>query len=196
MNSLVPNDDAGRIRILEAQLRECFGRVVYSHKTHEKCVDILLKRLQRIKLTQIVMSAITTAGFLTTILGGRYDDWGAAIGGLFSVGLLALNSYTKDYDIGELAQKHKQAANNIWILREKYLSLLTDIRTGVASLDDFGSRRDALLEDLHGVYEGAPSTNFKAYTFAQKALQHSEDLTFSDAEIDAFLPNELRKGGR
>ena len=28
-------------RILEGQLRECYGRVVYSHKTHEKCADIL-----------------------------------------------------------------------------------------------------------------------------------------------------------
>jgi hypothetical protein len=36
--------------ILEGQLRECFGRVVYSHKAHEKCADILLSRLDRIKL--------------------------------------------------------------------------------------------------------------------------------------------------
>ncbi|MEH0992030.1 hypothetical protein V7J87_28835, partial [Klebsiella pneumoniae] len=28
--------------ILEGQIRECYGRVVYSHKTHEKCADILI----------------------------------------------------------------------------------------------------------------------------------------------------------
>jgi hypothetical protein len=31
------------------------------------------------------------------------------------------------HDLGELAQKHKQAANDLWIIREKYLSLLVDL---------------------------------------------------------------------
>ena len=35
------------LSILEGQLRECYGRTVYSHKTHEKCADILLARLAR-----------------------------------------------------------------------------------------------------------------------------------------------------
>jgi hypothetical protein len=45
------------INVLEGQLRECYGRVVYSHKTHEKCADILLERQGRIKFWQIVISA-------------------------------------------------------------------------------------------------------------------------------------------
>ena len=28
--------DADAIRLLEAQVRECFGRVIYTHKTHSK----------------------------------------------------------------------------------------------------------------------------------------------------------------
>jgi hypothetical protein len=43
---------------------------------------------------------------------------------IVSNGLLALNSYTKNYDLGELGQKHKQAANDLWLIRENYLSLL------------------------------------------------------------------------
>jgi hypothetical protein len=34
----INNDDS--IKVLESQIRECFGRVVFSHKTHEKCSDI------------------------------------------------------------------------------------------------------------------------------------------------------------
>ena len=88
--------------ILEGQLRESYGRVVYSHKTHEKCADILLQRHDRIRLTQIVLSALTTAGFV----GAAMDTGqGAAIvGALLSALLLVLNSYTKKYDLGELAQ--------------------------------------------------------------------------------------------
>jgi hypothetical protein len=60
-------------RILEGQLRECYGRVVYSHKTHEKCADILLSRLAKIKLWQIILSATTTAGFLGAIFENKGD---------------------------------------------------------------------------------------------------------------------------
>ena len=33
-------DSGGAPGVLEAQVREVFGRVVYSHKTHEKCADL------------------------------------------------------------------------------------------------------------------------------------------------------------
>jgi len=84
--------------ILEGQLRECFGRVVYSHKTHEKCADILLSRLARIKLWQIILSAITTGGFVAAVFGA--GNVGAAAGIIVSTALLVRNAYTKDYALG------------------------------------------------------------------------------------------------
>ena len=178
--------------ILEGQLRECYGRVVYSHKTHEKCADILLSRLGKIKLLQIILSAITTAGFLGAIFGAGTAS--AIIGVLVSTVLLALNAYTKNYDLGELAQKHKQAANDLWIIREQYLSLLVDLAMREKPLESLQGQRDALVVQLHAAYSGAPSTTFDAYKKAQQALQHLEDMTFSDAEIDAFLPQALKRG--
>ncbi|AIL59253.1 hypothetical protein [Pseudomonas alkylphenolica] len=35
--------------------------------------------------------------------------------------------------------------------------------------------------------------NYAAYRAAQKPLQKLEDMTFSDEEIDAFLPKELKR---
>ena len=177
--------------IVEGQLRECYGRVVYSHKTHEKCADILLLRLSRIKLWQIILSSATTAGFLSAFFGT--GAVGAAIGVLVSTALLVLNAYTKDYDLGELAQKHRQSAADLWLIREKYLSLLTDLRVGDESNERIRSRRDALLKELHGVYSGAPSTTVRAYTEAQNAIQQWEEMTFSDEEIDKLLPRELTR---
>ena len=52
------------INVLEGQLRECYGRVVYSHKTHEKCADILLERQGHIKLAQLSISASVTGGIV------------------------------------------------------------------------------------------------------------------------------------
>lgn len=185
-------DDTPQSRsILEGQLRESYGRVVYSHKTHEKCADILLCRLGRIKLWQIILSAITTGGFIAGVFGG--GRLAAVLGMLASTALLALNAYTKNYDLGELAQKHKQAANDLWAIREAYLSLLVDVRMREKPLETLQAHRDELVKQLHTVYSGAPSTNDPAYKKAQEALQKKEDMTFSDDEIDAFLPKELRR---
>ena len=178
--------------MIEGQLRECYGRVVYSHKTHEKCADILLERLGRIKLWQIGLSSITTAGFIDTIFGT--GSVGAVIGVIASTVLLGLNTYTKNYDHGELTQKHRQAGADLWLIREKHLALITDLRVGKEAVEKITDRRDALLEDLHGIYSGAPSTTDKAYRRAQEALKQYEEMTFSDAEIDALLPSELRMG--
>lgn len=178
--------------ILEGQLREIFGRVVYSHKTHEKCADILLSRLSQIKLWQIILSAITTGGFIAAVFGA--GKIGALLGILVSTALLALNAYTKNYDLGELSQKHKQVGADLWIVREKYLSLITDLRMGQKSIETLQTKRDDLLEELHSVYSGAPSTTYQAYRKAQEALKQLEDMTFSDAEIDVFLPKVLKKG--
>lgn len=193
MEAIMTDND----KILEGQLRECYGRVIYSHKTHEKCADILFKRHKVIKLCQIVLSAFVTGGLVIAFFDfsvmAEYKKCGTFLAAVLSTILLALNSYTKDYDLGEIAQKHRQAGAELWIIREKYLSLLTDLRTGVVSIDVLRFQRDQLATKLYAAYIGAPSTNHKAYIEAQKALKKLEDMTFSDDEIDAFLPKELRR---
>ena len=99
----------------------------------------------------------------------------------------------KQWQKQPIAQKHKQAANDLWLIREKYLSLLTDIKIGTKTVNDLIAERDTLSSELHTVYSGAPSTNIKAYKKAQVALKQNEDMTFTDAEIDAFLPKELKR---
>ncbi len=189
------------LEILEGQLRECYGRVVYSHKTHEKCADILLKKLNCIKFFQIVLSAIITGGLVTSLFDiqflVQYQKMGLFVGTILSTTLLILNSYIKDDNMAEIAQKHRQAGADLWIIREKYLSLITDlVSKDAVEFDEVRQRRDSLAEELYSVYKGAPSTNFKAYLKAQNALKEYEDMTFSDREIDAFLPKELKRDNR
>ena len=183
-----------KLKVLEGGLRESFGRLVYTNKTHEKCADLLLKKHRRIKILQIALSAIVTGGILGT-LAEELRLGMTIVSVVLSTFLLALNSYTKDYDLGQIAQKHRQTGAELWRIRETYLALLTDLRIGDSSLDAYRVRRDKLVEDLHAIYSGAPSTNSEAYQEAQRALKVSEDMTFSDEEIDAFLPKEMKRLG-
>lgn len=145
-----------------------------------------------IRLGQIILSAITTGGFIGTAMGAA--PVASVILAILSGILLVLNSYTKKYDLGELAQKHRQASSDLWLIREHYFSLLVDVRMQEKPVEALQSKRDELVQQLYEIYRGAPSTNYKAYTRAQEALQKLEDMTFSDAEIDAFLPKELKRG--
>ena len=179
---------------LEAQLRECFGRVVYSTKTHEKCADRCMQKLGRIKFWQIVLSALTTGGLITAVLGSKDVSHAATVGSaILSTILLALNTYTKDADPGQQAEKHKKTASELWDIRESYLSILTDLHDGHVDVATARRRRDDLQARLVTVYTSAPRTSSEAYADAGHGLKDKEELTFSDKEIDAFLPPVLRR---
>jgi len=179
---------------LTFQLRECFGRVAYSHKTHEKCSDIYHDRLTNLKLVQIALSVLTTGTLIRVLF--EQGKVAAILAAILSAILLVINAYTKNYDLGSLSQKHADTAAKLWEIRESYLSLLTDVESKTITVEEAMKCRDKLQDKLAAIYKGAPRTLGKAYGRAQQALQKKEDLTFSVEEIDKFLPPPLRKGAK
>lgn len=178
-------------QLLEAQLRECYGRVVWSHKTQEKCADIIFKRNNYLKWLQIFFSTLITTGLVVSVFGDVL--WVNIVSSLISAVLLLLNTYLKNNDLGAISQKHSGAANELWNIRECYLSLITDLKMGDVDVKTIRDRRDKLQGKLVGIYKGSPRSISKAYKEATKALKKNEEMTFSDEEIDCFLPKELRK---
>lgn len=176
--------------VFEAQIRECYGRVVYTHKTHEKCADLILEQWKIINVLQISLSAITAGGFITVVI--TEEKWAAVVGTVVATLLFALNTYVKNYDHARDAERHKKTGAALWHIRERYFSLITDVVENSQSITALKEERDRILSDLNCIYESAPSTNSKAYMRAQDALKNREDLTFSDEEIDAFLPKRLK----
>lgn len=177
--------------MLEAQLREMYGKVVYTHKTHEKCADILNKLDSRIKIIQIGLSSLTSASVLSAILSD--EKFLQFVSLAISVILTFLTAYLKNFDPKGLAEKHSQAAIKLWNIRESYLSLLVDFKIESCDVKLSMKRRDELQASLFAVFKEVPRTFSSAYNNASKALKHQEELTFSDDEIDAFLPVPLRK---
>ena len=139
---------------------------------------------------QITLSALTTTGILVAVFGENKVI--GILSAILSAILFGLNAYTKDYDLGEISQKHSNSASDLWNIRESYLSLLTDLKTEKLSLEEIIEKRNVLQENLHNTYKGAPRTISAAYTAATKGLKVNEELTFSNDEINNLLPKELR----
>lgn len=177
---------------LESQVRECFGRCAYTHKTHEKMAERSATSLHWMKWAQIILSALTTGGAIGVIFDKNSQLFAYGTAAL-AISMLILNSYAKDLDPGQKAQKHRDTASDIWNVREAYLSLLADIKDNAIPMTVLRGRRDDLQAELHKIYHAAPHTTGKAYGEAQDALKNQEELTFSDAEIDASLPETLKR---
>ena len=176
---------------LEDQIRECFGRVVYTHKTHERMADNCTRRLNRYKVGQIILTALTSTGVVGMVVTNQ--AWLETATVLVSFLTLFVATYLKNFDLGSTAQKHRDAAAKLWNVRECYLSLLTDLPA--LGRQAAVERRDELQAMLAALYQSAPQTDGKAYIEAQKRLQKMEDLTFSADEIDCFLPLSLKRSG-
>lgn len=175
---------------LESQIREAYGRVVYTFTCHNKIIQRLLTKNNIIKVWQIVLSALTTGSFLATILSE--EKIAGVIGAIISITLLILNSYTKNFDLVETAQSHQKAADALWKIREEYVSLLTDF--DLLEQAEVMERRDDLQNRTAEIYAQSPRTDAKSYSEAQKALKTEEEQTFSEHEIDVMLPNSIRRG--
>ncbi len=185
-----PNDH----NMLEAQLREVYGRIVYTHKTHEKMADLLTSRYNVTQWIQTILSGLTTTSLLVVIFGN--SEMGAVIAAFLSAFLFMVNLYLQNNNLGQRVERHTEVAAVLWGIRESYLTLITDLLTPVPNIDYIKAERDRLQDISERVFRNAPRTNAKAYRLAQNALKNNEELTFSEDELDLLLPEELRKGKR
>ena len=87
--------------------------------------------------------------------------------------------------------KHFDTSNKLWVIREKYISLLTDFD----SLEEaqIVNMRDYLQDETSRIYAEAPITSEKSYSKAQKLLKNKEAQFFTQEELNQILPQHLRK---
>lgn len=174
---------------LESQIREAHGKVLYTMTAHEKQAKSLRKINNTIKIIQIVLSALTTGSFLTSVI---YNQQVASIvGAVLSFILLVFNLYTKNFTLIEDANEHENAGNLLWKVREEYVSLLTDFEE--LEEQQIIEKRDELQERVYKIYSSTPRTNDRSYKKAQKAIKYEEEQSFSEKEINDVLPNALRR---
>lgn len=174
---------------LYSQIEDEYGKVLYSYTTQIVEASSLTKKNRHLKWAQLILSAISTGGFIGMIVSNQHVLMWA--GGLCSTALLVLTAYFKDVDFSSLQKKHLETSNKLWIVREKYLSLLTDFET--LSDKEIKEKRDNLQEETSNIYDNAPVTSAESFSIAQDLLKNKEAQFFSREELNKMLPLHLRK---
>ena len=180
-----------QIRILEDQIRECYGRLIWTYTTHQKQVDYLEKKSKFIKISKIALNVISATGLITYFITSNL--WLPKIAIIFTSLSLFLDIYTLSYDIDKEISNHIDMINKLWNVKELYLSLLTDINANCIEKKEITKKRDELQTSLNNIYENGPRTSHKAYKRASIALKVNEDMTLHDEEIDMFLPESIKR---
>lgn len=178
---------------LLAQVRESFGRVVYSHKAHEKQADICFRKHRRQQGTLIGLTAISSGTFLAAVVGALGNPvLTSLVTSFIALLVTGLSLATKTFKFAEESDAHRAIASRLWDVRESYISLIADLMSGDVTEARARQRREELQEASRDAYADAPRTSPRAFTQAQKGLKHNEEMTFTPLEIDLFLPEALR----
>jgi hypothetical protein len=88
---------------------------------------------------------------------------------------------------------HRSTASRFWLLTEKYRALLADVHDQVLDSSAIADRRDALMQEARAVFEHAPPADRQTYDIAKTALTGAGRKGYSEDEIDALLPESLRR---
>lgn len=174
---------------LLAQIKDAYGRVESTYTTHWKQRDIYFGRSKKINCCEIILSSISTTGLVGFLISEKW--WVALVGTIFSAISLSLTLYTKDANYEDLVRAHRKAADDLWPLREKYISLMTDFN--LLSTSAIIEKRDEFEEELSKIYKATPTTSSEAFKLTRKALKIGDNPFFSQSELESIMPLHLRK---
>jgi hypothetical protein len=182
-------EEQGRDYVL-AMARELYGRAVYTHKTHEKERQIWSDKAGLMYWVNLgLVSATTVFAVISVALQPR---WVPILTALFASTTTAFVVWQASFDPVGKENRHRTAAKELLCIREQLLLLIERCHIATEHVGHLQLSLESITRELAAIYKFAPDTTPKAYDLASAALKGGE-FTFSDAEIDGFLPARLRK---
>jgi hypothetical protein len=175
-------------------IKDAFGRVSFTHKTHEKAKEVCEILENLVKWFNVVSVGVTAILSYLSLQSTdqnttQWQMWTTYVSAFALVTLVAQLSFRPE----EQAMRHKSTADRLWFIRERLLNLISDILSEAVSKDKIIERRDALDKELAQTYKDAPNTNRLHYLLARRALNLHNEQSFTDDEINNLLPPSLQK---
>ncbi len=128
-----------------------FSQVADRHKAHTQAAESYrkwnrrLRGLEALLIGGVTISAAAAAyghGYVLSVVAASLA--GAAL-------LVLLVNLTFDFETS--AHAHAACSIQLWSIRERYGSLLSDLREGALDVKEARYRRDQLMDELRAMYE-------------------------------------------
>ena len=161
------------------QIEFCYGNVEWTHKIHEKCVDIYTCVCNILSWIQLILSFIVGWDVLSQM---RSDSPVISLVLVICSGLLTIIlSISKTFNFEKVRDSHISTAKSLWNLRETYRSFKTDIKADLYTVEEFTAKRDQLQVITSEIYKKAPRTFNSAYNKAKQDFEAGK-VTFDHLE--------------
>lgn len=165
--------------------------MVWSHKIQEKQADIYLSRYNCLEFLRILLAALTSSGIFAVVFIDNF--WLKLVTAIVSAISLFITTYFKSYDLKNLQKQHKKSALEWLELREDIMTVLCDISLNKYDEADLVTKRDGFIKRKIEIAKSSLDCQNKAVKGASDDLKIRGDNTYSDEEIDGFLPILARK---
>ena len=176
--------------------RQTFANAVFTHKVQEVAAENKCHKAYKIKMANIIFAGIV---LVLLVLQASFPNKiiFSYIGAGVTIGEVLFLIIQLSFGFEQQMVLHKNSALKYMQLRDKYRLLIADIMNDILSPTEIIARRDLLQSEYQVISDLSPQTGKEEYDEAQirlnrKGIVGSEQFTWSDEEIDRFLPEELR----
>jgi len=190
-NFFITNMDTKNLSIV----RQTFANTVFTHKVQEIACERQEKYALYVKKTNIWLVSIVLIMLVFQLI---YKDnlVFSYIGVAITIAEMIFLIIQLSFDFDQKAILHKNSALKYMWLRDCYRMLITDIMNNSINSKEINDKRDLLQREYQVISDLSPQTNNDDYKNAQiklnkKWIVENEDFTWSDEEINRFLPQGL-----
>jgi len=173
-------------------LRLDFRLVVQNYTAHARAAERLSVTAFKIKIAIVAFLALATGSIMLSLVrpGREYQVAAAVVAALalaIQVGAIAFGAEAR-------VHFHRLFAQRLWLMCERYRSLLTEIQDSLVDNAAILHRRDVLTRQVHAIYEQGFPVDQRAYEgMRQLSLEDTGD-PITDAQIDRLIPVARRAG--
>jgi len=174
-------------------IRLNFDRTSQNYTPHAKAAERLAVTTARVRIGVLILLAVAAVAAATSLVeAGRPFQIAAAV----AAGLaFAAHAAYLALGVEGRVHAHRSCAQRLWLVCDRYQSLLSEIEDGLLDRASVLQRRDELSAQVHAAYDQAFSLDQKAYEGARLAGDAivADQVRGDSADTDV-LPSSIAEG--
>ncbi len=191
---IILTDMTKEIAILYQQIEDRYCKMVWNHTLQLKESDRLERKSKKLKLWKQILSAVSSAGIIAVLFTSfGLEMWLELATAMFTVTTMVVTWLCDNGALDADVVKARSLAAECHNMRNKYESLLTDIKSSSIEIDEVRSQRSVLeAAENELLKKEFLSVSPKAMQMAEEALKVKREAQTSEEERKAIIPEHLQ----